>query len=290
MRIGTSAQQPPTSSVQTITLSSLSLLNPQSSIINLQSSIFNLQSSIFNLQSSIFNLQSSIFNLQSSIFNLQSSIFYVKMFSILSTAAALAIVSITTTVATPIPNPQTQSGPGELCEATRVYYPKGMCATGFVGCGPPDADNMCHGTGVFDWKFNKDCGAEAFNLGKWFECPTSGNGYYGCNTILNICDLQINFDSGDKNNNNNNNGTPSPPPAPPADNTPPPPSTKWSCPPGTNYFGEGVCPSGFLGCHQFGGDVCPGAKRFYSDCPSGMNFFRCGNGFVGCSTKANMCG
>lgn len=247
--------------------------------------------SILNLPSSILKSQSQSPFLNISVLSTFSCPNFhpvlAKMFSLISTITSLAIISITTITATPLPAPQSQSGPGELCETSRVYFPKGMCSNGFIGCGPPDPSNpkTCPGMGVFKLNFNKDCGAEAFNLGKFFECPK--NGYYGCNTILNICDLKINSVPG-------YTAPPfphPPPPAPPvAPPFPQPPTTKWSCPAGTNYFGEGVCPSGFLGCHQNGGEVCPGGKRFYNDCPSEMNFYRCSNGFVGCTTKPNMCG
>jgi hypothetical protein len=163
----------------------------------------------------------------------------------------------------------------DLCASEgRVYYAQGQCSSGFVGCAPANSERVCGG----ELQYRSDCGHPAFNLGDWYVCPN--NGFVGCHTI-DACAL----DGGNK-----DNGTPAPP-TPPNQNEP---ATGGgpSCPPGTNYFGEGVCPSGFLGCHADGGQVCPGARRFYpGDCPAGSGVFqRCANGFAGCSTNPNMCG
>jgi hypothetical protein len=173
--------------------------------------------------------------------------------------------------------PPHPGGPGEPCERGRIYYAPGDCPTGWVGCAPPDADMLCPLSAPF--RFDKYCGPEAYNLGRWFECST--NGFFGCNTIENICDLPI-----------NDGAIPKPDPEPTPTPTPTPPDVKFKCPPGTIFFPEGACPSGFLGCHGNGNEVCPGPKRFYpGDCPPGSGFFqRCANGFVGCSTSWNMCG
>jgi hypothetical protein len=170
--------------------------------------------------------------------------------------------------------PPHPSAPGEPCETGRIYYKPGDCPTGYVGCAPPNADMLCPLSAPF--RFNKDCGPEAYNLGTWYECAS--NGYFGCNTIQNICDLPIRDGAIPKpkpkpDNNSNNN-------------------LKFKCPSGTNYFGSGVCPSGYVGCLPNGSEVCLGQKRFnIADCPQGTGFFmRCANGFVGCSTSWNMCG
>jgi hypothetical protein len=171
----------------------------------------------------------------------------------------------------------------DLCASEgRVYYPKGKCSSGFVGCAPANSAQVCDG----ERQYFNDCGHPAYNLGNWYQCTS--NGFVGCHT-LDACNLGGTQDS-----------TPAPPapappapaPAPPAPAPAPPAPSKWSCPPGTSYFAPGTCSSGFVGCHWHADEVCPGEKRFYpGDCPAGTGFFQsCSNGFTGCSTSYNMCG
>ncbi|KAF2396991.1 hypothetical protein EJ06DRAFT_524447 [Trichodelitschia bisporula] len=67
------------------------------------------------------------------------------------------------------------------------------------------------------------------------------------------------------------------------------------CPTGTWYQAkEDKCPSGFIGCVNFArySSVCAGSKRFYNDCSGEQglgNFYNCANGFIGCTTRTNVC-
>ncbi|EON61878.1 hypothetical protein W97_01096 [Coniosporium apollinis CBS 100218] len=67
------------------------------------------------------------------------------------------------------------------------------------------------------------------------------------------------------------------------------------CPGMSHLKPEHGCSSGFVGCVEYAkaSEVCNGPKRFYNDCsalPGSGSFYRCAsNGFIGCTTNANIC-
>lgn len=184
--------------------------------------------------------------------------------------------------------------PTSICESGRVYYAKGQCPSGFVGCAPPNSALICDGK---EMHFSTDCGHPAFNLGRWFECPNEG--FLGCNTIESICetagkDYPSSTAAPTPTPTNTSTKTSTTSTLPDVTGIPVDPhqTTGFKCPQGTKYFPEGMCPSGFIGCHKNGGEVCQGGKRFWpGECPAGTGIWtRCWNGFKGCTTNVNICG